>query len=148
EHPRYFRIPRDGGDQQILLDGDAEAKDLAYFRIGGVDHSGDHKRLLWGYDDKGSEFYTLKVRDLDSGTDLPDAISNTGGSGEWDQSNGGFFYTRLDENHRPSQIFYHRLGDDVASDRLIYEEKDPGFFMDVGGTRLRDWIMISIGDHE
>ncbi|TWH35915.1 MULTISPECIES: S9 family peptidase [unclassified Aminobacter] len=148
EHPRYFRIPRDGGDQQILLDGDAEAKDLAYFRIGGVDHSGDHKRLLWGYDDKGSEFYTLKVRDLDSGTDLPDAISNTGGSGEWDASNGGFFYTRLDENHRPSQIFYHRLGDDVASDRLIYEEKDPGFFMDVGGTRLRDWIMISIGDHE
>jgi len=148
EHPRYFRIPRDGGDQQILLDGDAEAKDLAYFRIGGVDHSGDHKRLLWGYDDKGSEFYTLKVRDLDSGTDLPDAISNTGGSGEWDQSNGGFFYTRLDENHRPSQIFYHRLGDDVVSDRLIYEEKDPGFFMDVGGTRLRDWIMISIGDHE
>lgn len=148
EHPRYFRIPRDGGDQQILLDGDAEAKDLAYFRIGGVDHSGDHKRLLWGYDDKGSEFYTLKVRDLDSGTDLPDAISNTGGSGEWDQSNGGFFYTRLDENHRPSQIFYHRLGDDVVSDRLTYEEKDPGFFMDVGGTRLRDWIMISIGDHE
>src|SRR5690606_855143 len=54
----------------------------------------------------------------------------------------------LDENHRPSQIFYHRIGDDVADDRLIYEEKDPGFFMDVGGTRLRDWIMISIGDHE
>ncbi|TYR34319.1 S9 family peptidase [Mesorhizobium microcysteis] len=147
QHPRFFRTAREGGAESILLDGDKEAEGSAYFRIGGVDHSGDHARLLWGYDDKGSEFYTLRVRDVASGTDIADVVADTGGGGVWDAPGTGFFYTRLDENHRPSQIFHHRIGDD-GSDRLVYEETDPGFFMNVGGTRLNDWIMISISDHE
>jgi len=148
EQPRYFRTPRDGGAEEILLDGDAEAEGKAYFRLGGTDHSSDHARLLWAYDDKGSEFYTLKVRDIASGTDLPDVVSDTGGGGVWTAGNDGFFYTHVDANHRPSKILYHALGDDAASDRLVYEETDPGFFMSVGGTRTNDWILISINDHE
>ena len=148
QHPRFFRTPRDGGEETILIDGDAEAEGKAYFRLGGVDHSSDHRLLLWSCDDKGSEFFTLKVRDAATGSDLADAVPDTGGSGEWDAANEGFFYTRLDDNHRPSRIFHHRLGDDAAVDRLVYEEADPGFFMDVAGTRLNDWIMIGINDHE
>src|SRR5690606_36814101 len=148
EHPRFFRVPRDGGKEAILIDGDAEAEGKAYFRIGGVDHSGDHERLVWGFDDKGSEFYTLKIRDLQTSADLTEIVPNTGGEGVWDATNDGFSYTRLDVNHRPSQVFHHRIGTDTAQDRLVYEETDPGFFMSVGGTRLNDWIMISISDHE
>ncbi|MBX3569827.1 MAG: S9 family peptidase [Rhizobiaceae bacterium] len=148
QQPRYFRTPRDGGPEQILLDGDAEAEGRAYFHLGGIDHSRDHAALLWGYDDKGSEFYTLKVRDLASGGDHADVVAGTSGSGVWDPDAKGFFYTRLDENHRPSKIFHHRLGDDAAADRLVYEELDPGFFMNVGGTRDGRWIFIGINDHE
>ena len=148
EHPRFFRTPRDGGKQVILIDGDKEAEGKAYFRIGGVDHSSDHHHLLWSFDDNGSEYYTLRVRHAASGNELPDIVTDTGGSGTWNADNSGFFYTRLDENHRPAHIFYHRLGKDVGDDRLVYEELDPGFFMNVGGTRLNDWIMISINDHE
>jgi oligopeptidase B len=148
QHPRIFRTARDGGSEAILIDGDAEAEGKAYFRLAGADHSSDHRLLLWGADDKGSEFFTLTVRDLETGADLADTIADTGGSGEWDATNAGFFYTRLDDNHRPSRIFHHRLGGDSAGDRLIYEETDPGFFMDVSGTRLNDWIMIGINDHE
>jgi oligopeptidase B len=148
EHPRIFRTPRDGGEETILIDGDKEAAGKAYFRLAGADHSRDHRLLLWGADEKGSEFFTLKVRDLETGADMADEVADTGGSGEWDATNGGFFYTRLDDNHRPSRIFHHRLGEDAASDRLVYEEADPGFLMDVSGTRLDDWIMISINDHE
>src|SRR5690606_15627417 len=126
-------------------DGDAEAEGKAYFNLGGIDHSGDHGRLLWGFDDKGSEFYTLKVRDLASGADLPDTVTDTGGSGTWDASDSGFFYTALDPNHRPSKIFYRPLGGEA---HLIYEETDPGFFMGVGGSRRNDWIFIAINDHE
>ena len=64
EQPRYFRMPRDGGAEEIILDGDREAEGKAYFRLGGVDHSSDHRRLLWAFDNKGSEFYTLTVRDI------------------------------------------------------------------------------------
>ncbi|PWJ85356.1 oligopeptidase B [Pseudaminobacter salicylatoxidans] len=148
EQPRFFRIPRDGGEQEIILDGDVEAEGKAYFRIGGLDHSSDHKRLLWAFDDKGSEFFTLHVRDLPTGKDLSDRIEDTGGGGVWNADNSGFFYTRLDENHRPSKIFFHTLGTAPAEDRLVFEEADPGFFMNVGGSRRKDWIFISINDHE
>ncbi|RVB58739.1 S9 family peptidase, partial [Mesorhizobium sp. M7A.F.Ca.CA.004.06.1.1] len=148
EQPRYFRMPRDGGAEHILLDGDAEAAGKAYFRLGGVDHSADHARLLWAFDDKGSEFYTLHVRDLADGRELADQIPDTGGSGVWNAANDGFFYTRLDPNHRPSKVLFHALGDSPQSDRLIYEETDPGFFMNVDGTRNNEWIMIGINDHE
>ncbi len=148
EQPRYFRTPRDGGPEQILLDGDAEAAGKPYFRLGAIDHSSDHARLLWAYDDKGSEFYTLCVRDLATGGDLAERIGETGGSGVWAAGNEGFLYTRLDPSHRPSKIFFHALGGDPADDRLIYEESDPGFFMNAGGTRDNRWIMISISDHE
>lgn len=148
EQPRYFRLPREGGEEQILLDGDAEAEGKAYFRLGGIDHSSDHKRLLWAFDDRGSEFFSLRVRDLASGADLADQIGDTGGSGVWNADNDGFFYTRLDANHRPSKVLFHKIGDNPANDRLVYEEADPGFFMDVGGTRANDWILIGINDHE
>jgi len=148
EQPRYFRVPRDGGAQDMLLDGDAEAQGKAYFRIAGVDHSPGHQRLLWGFDDKGSEFFSLRVRDAATKQDLPDLVPNTGGGGAWAPGSDGFYYTRLDDNHRPSKIFFHALGTDAANDRLIFEETDTGMFVDVGGTRQHDWIMISIGDHE
>ncbi|OWK22329.1 hypothetical protein AJ88_08420 [Mesorhizobium amorphae CCBAU 01583] len=43
---------------------------------------------------------------------------------------------------------FHALGDGTENDRLVYEETDPGFFMDVGGTRSNEWILIGINDHE
>ena len=147
EQPRYFRTPRDGGAEEVLLDGDREAEGKPYFRIGGVDHSGSHERLLWAYDDKGSEFYTLRVRDIATGADRSDTVADTGGGGVWDATDDGFFYTRLDANHRPSKILHHVLGS-TGEDRLVYEEADPGFFLSVGGSRRNDWIFISIHDHE
>ncbi len=65
-----------------------------------------------------------------------------------DAKSEGFFYTRLDENHRPSKVFYHKIGTQQADDKLIYEETDPGFFLGVGGSALDDYIFIDIHDHE
>ncbi len=146
QHARYVRTPRDGGAEEIVLDGDREAAGHDYFRIAGAGHSPDHNRLLWSFDDSGSEFFTIKVRDLASGADLDETVSDTGG-GTWDAGSNGFFYTKLDANHRPIAIVYHAIGT-AGADRVIYEEKDPGFFMDVGGSRLEDFIFIGINDHE
>jgi len=148
QQPRFFRTPREGGPEDVMLDGDKEAEGKAYFRIAGVDHSNDHGKMLWSYDDKGSEFFTLRARDLATKDDLGDLITETSGDGTWDAADSGFFYTRLDPNHRPSKVFYHRLGDDPANDHLVYEETDPGFFMSVGDTRTGGWITIVINDHE
>ena len=148
EHPRYFRVLREGGDRQVLLDGDLEAQGKRYFRLAGTDHSSNHERLIWGYDDKGSEFYTLRVREVADGRDLEDLVENTGGGGAWTPDAEGFFYTMLDDNHRPSKVYHHRLGTPQSDDRLVYEEADSGFFMGVGDSRLDDFIFIDIHDHE
>lgn len=148
EQPRFFRTARNGGPEELMLDGDAEAEGKGYFRISAVNHSPDHARIIWGYDDKGSEFFDLKVRELSNGKDHDDILQNTGGGGAWSPDSNGYFYTLLDANHRPSKVFYHVLGTDQNDDRLIHEETDPGFFMGVGGSKLNDFIFINIHDHE
>jgi oligopeptidase B len=145
EQPSFFRVADGGAEREIILDGDREARGKAYFRIAGADHSHDHRRLLWGFDDRGSEFYTLKVRNLETGMDEGGETADTAGGGVWDAGDQGFFFIRLDANHRPSRLFHRSL---EGNERLIYEEADAGFFMGVGGSRLGDWIFLSIHDHE
>ncbi|WP_200884010.1 S9 family peptidase [Rhizobium sp. YS-1r] len=148
EQPHYFRTPRDGGEKHVLLNGDEEAKGKDYFRLSGIDHTTDHAKGIWGYDDKGSEYFTLRIRDLATGEDLSDVLENTAGGGVWAPDGKSFFYTLQDENHRPSKVFHHIVGQPQSEDRLVYEEKDPGFFMGVGGSLLDDFIYIDIHDHE
>ncbi len=148
EQPHFFREPRNGGERKLLLNGDKENEGKSYFRLSGLDHSSDHSLGIWGYDDKGSEYFTLKIRNFETGEDLPDVIENTGGDAVWAPDGKSFFYTLQDENHRPSKIFHHIIGTPQPDDRLVYEEEDPGFFMGVGGSLLDDYIFIDIHDHE
>ena len=148
EQPRFFRIPRDGGDEEIMLDGDKEAEGKGYFRLSGANHAPDHSRILWGYDDKGSEFFSLRVRELTDGADHDARLENTGGGGAWSPDGKGFYYSLLDANHRPSKVYYHALGTDQKDDILVREESDAGFFMGVGGSRLNDFIFINVHDHQ
>lgn len=148
EQPRYFRTSRDGGEQKIYFDGDAAAKNQAYFNIGSVQASPDHQKFVWTFDDKGSEFFKAKISDFETLQNLPETITNTSGSVVWDANSEGFFYTKMDDNHRPSELYYHKLGTNQTQDHLIFREDDAGFFMSVGGSTLNDVIYIDIHDHE
>ncbi len=148
QHPLYVRERREGGGEEILLDGNALAEGRAYFRIGSAAHSPDHKLLAWSHDDAGSEFYTLSIRDLENGADLADVIPDTGGGIAWSADARHLFYVRLDANHRPSRVFRHRLGTSPEDDVLVYEEPDPGFFVGIGKTQSDRFILIHAHDHE
>ncbi|MCT8266811.1 S9 family peptidase [Afifella sp. JA880] len=148
QHPIFVRQPRAGGEETILLDGNALAEGHAYFKIAGAAHSPDHSRLAWAFDDAGSEFYTLHIRNLETGEDIADVIPDTSGGAVWAADNTHLFYVRLDANHRPSKVFRHKLGTAVTDDVLIYEEADPGFFVGLGATRSRNFILIDCHTHE
>jgi len=148
QHPKLIRCDRDGTDERVLVDGDKEAQGTAYFQFGGASHSPDHSMLAWAFDDKGSEYYTLLIRDTDTGNDRKTRIADTAGGSTFCANNEYLFYIRQDENHRPSKVFRHELGSDPTSDVLVYEEKDPGFFMSVGKTHSGALIVIDIHDHQ
>jgi len=148
EQPRFFRTPRAGGIKNIYLDGNVAAQGTAYFRLSGTFAAPDHTKFVWGYDDKGSEFYSLKIRNFGDEQDAPDQLEHTGGSVAWDAMSQGFFYTKLDENHRADKVYYHLLGTQQHQDVLIYEEQDPGFFVSISETLKGDFVMIEAHDHE
>ena len=148
EHELVCRRKRASSEEEILLDGDALAKGKAFFEIGGAEISPDHTRLAWSADERGSEYYTVRVRDLASGADLPDLIEESDGEMVWSADGASFLYIRLDENHRPSRVYRHHLGQDPATDELIFEETDPGWFMNVWRSRSRRFAIIHLTDHD
>ena len=71
------------------------------------------------------------------GLDLDDRIEGTSGRIVWSGDSRQVFYVQLNENHRPSKLYRHRLGTPAEKDQLVYEEADPGFFLGVGLTQSR-----------
>jgi oligopeptidase B len=148
QHTLIGRVPRDGGDFQLVLDGDAIAKDSAYFKFGGTRHSPDHRLEAWSADQRGSEYFTIRVRRWATGEDTGDIVEQTGGSVVWGLDSTFFLYVRLDDNHRPLQVFRHRLGTPQSDDVLVHEEKDAGWFTSIEESASRRFCVIAGGDHD
>lgn len=148
QYAQLCRRPRDGGEVSILLDGNKEAEGKAYWSLGGSEHSPNHRLLAYGVDDKGSEYYTVRIRDLDAMQELSDNIPNTSADTAWGSDSKTLFYVRLDDNHRPRQVFRHTLGTAAEDDILIYEEADPAFYVSLGQTQSARFITIVAHDHE
>ncbi|MEM7426585.1 MAG: S9 family peptidase [Pseudomonadota bacterium] len=148
QHPRYCRQRRDGSGEEVLLDGDALADGKAFFMFGGASHTPDHRLLAWSSDEAGSEYFTMRIRDLANGQDLGDEISDVAGGGTWAPDCKTLYYAKLDENHRPSKVYRHTLGSAQDADELLYEESDPGFFVNAGNTQSSRFIVISAHDHQ
>jgi oligopeptidase B len=148
QYPRIVRTLRDGGPEEVLLDADEIAEGAAYFQLGAADHSPDHKLMAWSVDDNGSEYYVIRVRDLETDKDLSDEISNSAGGVAWAADGKSFYYTWLNDNHRTEKVFHHVVGTDPATDTLVFQEPDAGFFVGVGKTQSGRFLVIDSHDHE
>jgi oligopeptidase B len=151
QHPLICRRPRDAGGgagETIMLDGDALAEGRPFYTLGGAEHSDDHRLLAWSCDEAGSEFYRLRVRNLATLQDLPDVLDDTTGDAVWDRRGESFLYVVVDRNHRPRQVKRHVLGTDTASDAVLYEEQEDGWFVGIDSSRSGDFAFITVSDHE
>ena len=79
EHPMLVRTDRDGGNERVILDANRLAEGKPYFHLGGAAHSPDHGLLAYATDEKGSEYFEIRIRDIATGEDLPDRITGTTG---------------------------------------------------------------------
>jgi oligopeptidase B len=148
QHELFGRSARNGGEIEIVLDGDELAANHEYFNFGGARHSPDHKLEAWSADIKGSEYFSIRVRNWADGSDLTDLVEETDGSVVWSADSKAFFYVKLDDNHRPLQIWRHRLGSAQADDVLIYQEQDSGWFTHIHESASGRFGVIAGGDHD
>ncbi len=148
QHEMFGRSLRDGGATEIVLDGDELAAEHDYFRFGGSRHSPDHTLVAWSADTKGSEYFSIQIRNWADGADHDDLVEETDGDVVWSADAKAFFYIKLDDNHRPLQVWRHRLGTPQADDVLVYQEKDPGWFMHIHESTSGRFCVIAGADHE
>jgi len=146
-YPIHHRGPdHTNAKHTVLLDENVEARGHDYFDLGAFDLSMDHQFVAWSMDTTGNERYTLQIRDLTSGSELPDKILDVSNAGvAWSADGRWLFYVTADAQQRPSRVWRHQIGSDADDDECILEETDERFFLGLGTTRSQSWIVIQSG---
>lgn len=136
----------DSATEQVVLDENSEAEGHGYFDLGAYEISPDHSLVAWSADTAGDEHYTLRIRDLATGRDLPDRLEDTTWAGvAWSSDGTHLFYVLPDEQERPYRVMRHRLGTDQTDDVEVFVDHDERFFVGVGATRNGEAIIIHSG---
>ena len=132
-----------------IWNGDKEKNKLKteYFGVGDLEVSYNDKFLAYSLDLKGSEYFTIYVRDIKTGKLVTEKIENTSGSINFSLDDQYIFYSKLDENHRPRSIFRHQIGSSVNEDLLIFEEKTKAFTVSIGISSDEKYYFINSSDH-
>ncbi|WP_089698699.1 S9 family peptidase [Candidatus Pelagibacter communis] len=132
-----------------IWNGDREKEKLntEYFGLGDLEVSFNDKYLAYSLDLKGSEYYTIHVRDIETNKLITEKIQETSGSITFSLDDKYIFYSKLDEHHRPRKIFRHKLGSSVLDDELIFEEKSEAFTVGLGISSDEKFFFITSSDH-
>ena len=148
EYPIYYRKNIIKNSEEIILDCEKKSKTHTYFNVASISHSHNHKSVAYNIDTNGSEYFSIFVEDIDKKEILSPEIKNTTGDIIWSLDNNYIFYVGLDQNHRPTKVFKHKIGSDTNKDLLIYEEKDPSFFCSINLSKTKKYLFIRTADHE
>ena len=132
-----------------IWNGDKEKSKLKteYFGVGDLEISWNDKYLGYSLDLKGSEYYTIYIRDIETGKLVTEKIEDTGGGITFSLDNKFIFYSKLDKHHRPRKIFRHKIGTLVKEDILIFEEKSEAFTVGIGLSSDEKYYFITTSDH-
>ncbi|MDQ3137259.1 MAG: S9 family peptidase [Gemmatimonadota bacterium] len=148
QYPIYCRVPAEGeGAEEVLLDLNPLASGHAYFRLGALEASPDHRMLAYAVDTSGAESFTLYVKELATGTLLAETVTNVSPTVAWSSDSRTLFYIALDEARRPCRLYRHLLGANPAQDALVHFEADESFFLDVHRTRSRAFLLLELASH-
>ena len=134
---------------EIYWDGNKEHKlsKSEYFGIGDLAVSYNDKLLGYSLDLKGSEYFTIYIRQISNNKLVSSKINDTSGNIIFSLDDKYIFYSKLDNNHRPKTIFRHEIGTPIKNDILIFEEKNDRFTVGIDITSDEKYFIISSGDH-
>jgi len=136
-------------DVEEIWNGDEEKEKLntEYFGVGDLEVSFNDKYLGYSLDTKGSEYYTIYIRNINTKKLVTEEIKETSGGITFSLDDKYIFYSKLDENHRPRKIYRHKLGTANKEDQLIFEEKSEAFTVGIGLSSDEKYFFITTSDH-
>ena len=132
-----------------IWNGDKEKEKLGveYFGIGDLEVSHNDKYLAYSLDIKGSEYFSIFIREIANNKIISKEITDTSGSILFSLDNKYIFYSKLDKNHRARKIFRHEIGNFQNTDELIFEEKSDAFTVGIALSSDEKYYFISTSDH-
>ena len=132
-----------------IWNGDEEKEKLnvEYFGVGDLEVSFNDKYLGYSLDTKGSEYYSIYIRDISTKKLVTEKIEETSGGITFSLDDEYIFYSKLDENHRPRKIYRHKLGTNTKDDKLIFEEKSEAFTVSISLSSDDKFFFITTSDH-
>ena len=135
--------------EEEIWNGDREKEKLVteYFGVGDLEVSWNDELLGYSLDLKGSEYYSIFIRNIKTGKLITEEIKDTSGSILFSLDDKYIFYSKLDNNHRPRKIFRHKLGTPIQEDILIFEEKTEAFTVSIGLSSDEKYYFIVSSDH-
>ena len=148
EYRKHYRRAVSGGEPVLILNENQLAEGKEYFRLGAASVSKNGRYLAYSADDNGSERYTARIKDLQTGELLPDEIPGINSGLTWVANDTALVYGPVNDNWRVDNIRLHRLGTPVGEDVELYREADDGFSVAAGLSAQDDWLIIATGDNE
>jgi oligopeptidase B len=146
-----IKLRRKIGSNNIeeIWNGDEEKEKLniEYFGVGDLEVSFNDKYLGYSLDTKGSEYYTIYIRDINTKKLITEEITETSGGITFSLDDKYIFYSKLDESHRPRKIYRHKLGSSTKEDQLIFEEKSDAFTVSIDLSSDEKYFFITSSDH-
>lgn len=138
---------------RVLIDPNTLSADGAV-SLADVRITHDGRRVLWACSEAGTDWRTLRVREVQTGEDLPDVVRWVKFSEPaWTPDGEGFFYAayappeqpdRLESVNRGQRLYHHQLGQDQSEDRLVYARPDqPDWGFSPSVTDDGAWLVIS-----
>jgi len=127
--------------EEIVFDVNKMAEGKQAFIFSNYDVSPDNKLAAYMSNETGSfADYTLRVRDLSNGTDLPINIEKVQ-SFVWANDSKTLFYAVGNEALRAWRVYRHVIGN-TKSDELVFEEPNEQFIVGLDKSKTDDFIFI------
>ena len=121
--------------EEVTLDENKLAEGHSQCVVRSVKPSPDHTILGYAVDFTGNETYTIHIKNLKTGEELPDQVEGVHGGLTWGKDNSTFYYVTEDAAKRPYKLWKHVMGTKQADDVCLYTEDDELYCVSAGKTK-------------
>tara|TARA_B100000212_G_scaffold291835_2_gene233631 strand:- start:852 stop:2891 length:2040 start_codon:yes stop_codon:yes gene_type:complete len=147
EHRKYYQ--QSNKKKKLILDVNKYAKGEDYYDISSIYPSRNHKFLAFGEDKSGRREFSIIVKDINQNKILEKNECSSTGTIIWNKSSSGYFYLTKDPSTLVTDsLYFHKIGENIKKDRLIYKESDKQFNLSISLSRTKKYIFLQISKTE